>query len=45
VVTAGLVREMTMSELLAWGLLPGALAVKKRRNRRAPKVENRPDSA
>lgn len=44
VVTTGLVREMTMSELLAWGLLPGALAVKKRRNRSAPKVENRPDS-
>ena len=31
VVTAGLVREMTRSELLAWGLLPGALAVKRAR--------------
>ncbi len=30
VVTSGLVREMTRSELLAWGLLPGALVVKKR---------------
>lgn len=45
VVTTGLVREMTMSELLAWGLLPGALVVKKRRNRTVPKVENRPDPA
>jgi hypothetical protein len=31
VVTAGLVREMVNSELLAWGLLPSALAVKKAR--------------
>jgi len=45
VVTTGLVREMTTSELLAWGLLPGALVVKKRRNRSVPKVENRPDPA
>jgi hypothetical protein len=45
VVTTGLVREMTMSELLAWGLLPGALVVKKRRNRSVPKIENRTDPA
>jgi hypothetical protein len=32
VVTSGLVREMTASELLAWGLLPEALAVKRTRN-------------
>jgi len=31
VVTAGLVREMINSELLAWGLLPAAFAVKKSR--------------
>ncbi len=31
VVTAGLVREMVDSELLAWGLLPAALAVKRSR--------------
>jgi hypothetical protein len=30
VVTANLVREMSYSELLAWGLLPGALAVKRK---------------
>ena len=30
VVTAGLVEEMTRSELLAWGLLPAALAVKRK---------------
>lgn len=29
VVTSGLVREMARSELLAWGLLPGALVVKR----------------
>lgn len=29
VVTSGLVREMTRSEMLAWGLLPGALVVKR----------------
>ena len=34
VVTTGFVREMTRSELLAWGLLPGALAVKRQRPRR-----------
>ena len=33
VVTAGLVMEMTRSELLAWGLLPGALVVKRERHR------------
>jgi hypothetical protein len=33
VVTAGLVYEITRSELLAWGLLPGALMVKKTRDR------------
>lgn len=31
VVTADLVKEMLHSELLAWGLIPGALAVKKSR--------------
>jgi hypothetical protein len=31
VVTANLVREMINSELLAWGLLPGALMVKRNR--------------
>ena len=31
VVTSGLVREMAKSELLAWGLLPGALVVKRTR--------------
>lgn len=33
VVTTGLVYEMTRSELLAWGLLPGALMVKRARRR------------
>jgi hypothetical protein len=33
VVTAGLVLEMTRSELLAWGLMPGALVVKRQRHR------------
>jgi hypothetical protein len=32
VVTVGLVYEMIKSELLAWGLLPGALVVKKTRD-------------
>lgn len=43
VVTAGLVREMINSELLAWGLLPGALAVKRKRIASEPKEvgENR----
>jgi len=35
VVTTGLVYEMTKSELLAWGLLPGALVVKKIRSHRS----------
>lgn len=34
VVTTGLVEEMTKSELLAWGLLPGALVVKRRGTQR-----------
>jgi hypothetical protein len=33
VVTSGLVYEMIKSELLAWGLLPGALMVKRVRSR------------
>ncbi|MCG8408126.1 MAG: ATP cone domain-containing protein [Phycisphaerales bacterium] len=37
VVTTGLVEEMTNSELLAWGLLPGALVVKKSKGRRDPR--------
>lgn len=37
VVTSGLVTEMTRSELLAWGLLPGALVAKRGRNRRHDK--------
>ena len=37
VVTTGLVREMVKSELLAWGLLPGALLVKKQGGRRGTK--------
>jgi len=45
VVTTGLVREMTTSELLAWGLLPGVLVVKKGGRRPAKKVENRTDPA
>lgn len=36
VVTTGFVREMTRSELLAWGLLPGALAVKRPRRTSKP---------
>lgn len=34
VVTSGLVREMARSELLAWGLMAGALVVKKTRHLR-----------
>lgn len=34
VVTTGLVEEMTRSELLAWGLLPGALVVRKSGHKR-----------
>ncbi len=46
VVTSGLVREMAKSELLAWGLLPGALVVKRTRRYRAPrKVKDKTDSA
>lgn len=37
VVTTGLVSEMTRSELLAWGLLPGALVVQRRRNAADPR--------
>ena len=33
VVTTGLITEMARSELLAWGLLPGALVTRKRRSR------------
>lgn len=44
VVTAGLVLEMIKSELLAWGLLPGALVVKKTRaNRDYRKVKDNCD--
>jgi hypothetical protein len=46
VVTAGLVREMARSELLAWGLLPGALVVKKsRRGHRGTRVQRGPEPA
>lgn len=34
VVTAGLIREIAVSELLAWGLLPAALAVRRSGRRR-----------
>ena len=45
VVTTGLVREMTDSELLAWGLLPGALVVKKQKTRKSTEtVQNPSDS-
>lgn len=36
VVTAGFVRETAKSELLAWGLMPGALVVKRVRRPRGP---------
>ena len=46
VVTANLVREMVYSELLAWGLLPGALAVKRKRTpAETNKVKDNLDSA
>ncbi|MEE8385402.1 MAG: ATP cone domain-containing protein [Dehalococcoidia bacterium] len=46
VVTSGLVYEMIKSELLAWGLLPGALVVKKTRRFREPgRVKDKTDSA
>lgn len=35
VVTSGLIREMARSELLAWGLMPGALVVKRVRQQRS----------
>jgi hypothetical protein len=45
VVTCGLIREMARSELLAWGLLPGALVVRRSPSARAPrKVRGRSDS-
>lgn len=45
VVTSGLVREMVNSELLAWGLLSGALVVKKTRfYREARKVKGNSDT-
>jgi len=45
VVTSGLVREMIKSELLAWGLLSGALVVKKTRTARKPgKIKDKTDS-
>jgi hypothetical protein len=44
VVTAGLVEEMARSELLAWGLLPAALVVKRNSNARGnPKVRDNID--
>ncbi len=47
VVTSGLVREMTRSEMLAWGLLPGALVVKRTGGHRktAPRVHDNSDRA
>jgi hypothetical protein len=46
VVTAALVSEMVKSELLAWGLLAGALVVKhSRRHRNKGKVRDHPDPA
>jgi hypothetical protein len=46
VVTCGLIREMAKSELLAWGLLPGALVVKRSKPPREPrKVRDKSDSA
>lgn len=45
-ITSGLVRELARSELLAWGLLPGALVVKKtRKHRESGRVEDRFESA
>jgi hypothetical protein len=45
VVTTGLVREMIKSELLAWGLLPGALVVKKTRAFARPRrIKDKTDS-
>lgn len=45
-VTSGLVREMARSELLAWGLLPGALVVKKTRDHRDHgRIKDRYESA
>ena len=45
-VTGGLVREMARSEMLAWGLLAGALVVKKtRKERDTRRVEDRSESA
>ncbi len=45
VVTAGLVYEMIKSELLAWGLLPGALVVKKTRAyRQIRKIKDKSDT-
>ncbi|MBN2563652.1 MAG: hypothetical protein JXQ75_22265 [Phycisphaerae bacterium] len=46
VVTAGLVCEIIKSELLAWGLLPGALVVKKTRGHREErKITDKSDTA
>ncbi|HPF41833.1 MAG TPA: ATP cone domain-containing protein [Phycisphaerae bacterium] len=49
VVTENFVKETVNSELLAWGLLPGALAVKQKKKSRgglkAPHVEDAPDTA
>lgn len=46
VITCGLVREMVKSELLAWGLLPGMLVVKRSRpHREMRKVRGNSDSA
>lgn len=45
-VTSGLVREMARSEMLAWGLLAGALVVKKtRKEYDTRRVEDRTESA
>ena len=45
-VTSGLVREMARSELLSWGLLPGALVVKKiRKERDTGRIKDRFESA
>ncbi len=45
VVTSDLVREMANSELLAWGLLPGALVVsKKRKSRIGKRVKDKTDT-
>ncbi|HVP13660.1 MAG TPA: ATP cone domain-containing protein [Phycisphaerae bacterium] len=46
VVTANLVREMVNSELLAWGLLPGVLAVRRKRTiAEVDKVKDNLDTA